>query len=96
MSDRNLCQERRASSEGRKALLGGKLFEQELRTMSGRNLCQERRASSEGRKALLGGKLLEIISSATRRAAGAADARSCTVLLVSARVSRFFHDPRIR
>jgi len=74
-------------------LLGGKLFEQELRTMSGRNLCQERRASSEGRKALLGGKLLEIISSATRRAA---DARSCTVLLVSARVSRFFHDPRIR
>ena len=47
MSDRNLCQERRASGEGRNALLGSKLFGQEFRTMSGRNLCQERRANSE-------------------------------------------------
>jgi hypothetical protein len=47
MSDRNLCKERRAGGEGRNALLGSKLFEQEFRAMSGRNLCQERRANSE-------------------------------------------------
>jgi hypothetical protein len=76
MSDRNLCQERWASGEGRSALFGSKLFGQEFRAMSGRNLCQERRANSEEHKALLGSKLLEIVSSAVR-AVGSADARLC-------------------
>lgn len=62
MSDRNVCQERRANSQRRTVVLGGKLFEQG-RTMSGRNLCQERRANSQGRKVVLGGKLFEVIGS---------------------------------
>jgi len=88
----DLCQERWASGEGRNALLGSKLFEQEFRAMSGRNLCQERRANSEEHRALLGSKLLEIVSSAAR-AVGSVDAGYATVLLVSARLSRLFFDP---
>jgi hypothetical protein len=95
MSDRNLCQERRTSGERRKTLLGSKLFEPEFRTMSGRNLWQKRRANSEEPEVLLGGKLFEIISSSACGVAGSSDARLCTALLVSARVSRLFHHPRL-